>query len=283
MKVILLGGIALLLSLPLSTASAFEVTGLSTPESFIVDSESGEYFISNINGAPTNKDNNGFITKLDPNGKIIALRFIDSSKGGPLHAPKGLTMVGKTLYVTDIDHVKGYNTESGQLVQDIDFAQFGASFLNDLTHDAQGNLYVSDMTGNFIVRIDTIEQHKVSIVVKGVHLGQPNGLVIHPKTKNLVMVSWAEGKVVEITSQGTLKPLITKTFKNLDGVDFDPDGTLYFSSFTEGKIYRVSVDGKVSIFQEGLKTPADINIDQKKNLLLVPSFEGNSARTIPLK
>ena len=92
------GPLALLFSLlSLSNAYPFEVTGLSTPESFIVDPETGNYFISNINGGPADKDNNGFITKLDPDGKVIALKFIDASKGTPLHAPKGLAIVGKNL------------------------------------------------------------------------------------------------------------------------------------------------------------------------------------------
>lgn len=266
-----------------STAFGFEVTGLSTPESFIVDEETGNYFLSNINGGPTDKDNNGFITQLDSSGKITRLKFIDSTKGGPLHAPKGMTVVGKILYVTDIDHVKGYDKNSGMLAHDIDLTQFNGSFLNDLTHDSKGNVYVSDMLGNFIAKIDPSRQHRISIVAKGPQLGQPNGLAIHPKTGRLVMVSFESGKVAEVTPEGALKPLIDQTFKNLDGVDFDSAGNLYFSSFTGGVVYKLTPDGKLSPFQENLKTPADINIDRKNTLLLIPSFEGNSAKTIPLK
>ena len=42
----------------------FDVPDLETPESFIVDPSNGEYYISNINGSPVTRDNNGFITKL---------------------------------------------------------------------------------------------------------------------------------------------------------------------------------------------------------------------------
>ncbi len=284
MRTALRSGFRVLLSLlPFSTAFAFEVTDLSTPESFIVDEETGNYFISNINGGPADKDNNGFITQLDPSGKVVRLKFIDSTKGGPLHAPKGMTVVGKILYVTDIDHVKGYDKNSGMLAHDIDLTEFNATFLNDLTHDAKGNLYVSDTLSEFIARIDPNQHHRVSIVAKGPQLGRPNGLNMHPKTNQLVMVSLGSGKVAEVTPQGALKPLIGQTFKNLDGIDFDSAGNLYFSSFTGGQIYKITLDGKLSLFQENLKTPADINIDRKNNLLLVPSFEGNKAFTIPLK
>jgi hypothetical protein len=45
----------------------------------------------------------------------------------------------------------------------------------------------------------------------------------------------------------------------------------------------VGVDGKVSVLREGLVTPADINIDRTKGLLLIPSFDADSARAIPLE
>ncbi|TAK06761.1 MAG: hypothetical protein EPO39_08065 [Candidatus Manganitrophaceae bacterium] len=273
----------LLTLLSFSTGAAFEVTGLSTPESFIVDEETGNYFISNINGSPIDKDNNGFITKLDPSGKVLQMKFIDSTKGGPLHAPKGMAVVGKILYVTDIDHVKGYDKNSGMLAHDVDLSQFGATFLNDLTHDAKGNLYVSDTFSEFIARIDPSREHRISMVAKGPQLGQPNGLAIHPKTNSLIMVSMGSGKVAEVTPPGALKPLVDQTFKNLDGIDFDSAANLYFSSHTGGQIYKLTLDGKLSLFQENLKTPADIGIDRKNNLLLVPSFQGDRAFTIPLK
>jgi sugar lactone lactonase YvrE len=266
---------------PLSMA--FEVNGLATPESFIADRRSGGYFISNINGAPTDKDNNGFITKLDGAGTIVALKFIDGTKGAPLHAPKGLAIVGDYLFVTDIDHVKGYDRADGTLRFDLDFTPFGASFLNDLTRDEEGNLYVTDMMSNFIAKIEPARAYAISIVAKGAHLGQPNGLTVNPKTNGLVMVNWESGQLLGVAPNGTLTPLLPQTFKNLDGVEFDDAGALYFSSFTAGKIYRAAPDGTVTVLRENLTTPADIGIDRKKKVLLVPSFEGNSAMTIPLR
>ena len=107
--------IAYLETLTLATAAAtgFEVTGLSHPVCFIVDPGTGDYFIANVNGAPAARDNNGFITKLDPQGQVVALKFIGPSKAAPLHAPKGLAVVGKTLYVLDLDRVRGYDTGAG--------------------------------------------------------------------------------------------------------------------------------------------------------------------------
>ena len=85
---------------------------------------------------------------------MIALKFIRSSQTSPLHAPKGLAIVGKTLYVLDLDHVRGYDTERGGVVLDIDMTPYKARFLNDLTRDANGILYLSDSQSNFIARIE---------------------------------------------------------------------------------------------------------------------------------
>lgn len=268
------------------SAFAFEVKGLKTPESFIADPSTGNYFISNINsGGPNGKDDDGFITKLDKDGKIIALTFIDGkNKEITLNAPKGLDIIGNVLYVTDIDFVRGFDKETGKLLHDIDFKPFNASSLNDLTHDSVGNLYVSGWFGNVIFKIDTKNNHKVSVIAKGNSLGAPNGLNIHPKTNKLITVTWESGKVQEIDSSGSIKILIEdKRFKNLDGIDFDNNGNMFVSSFTGGEVYKITPDLKIEIFLKGLTSPADINIDRKNNLLLIPSFEGNSARTAEIK
>ncbi|MBI5747893.1 MAG: SMP-30/gluconolactonase/LRE family protein [Nitrospinae bacterium] len=268
------------------SVSAFEVQGLKTPESFIADPSTGNYFISNINGGgPGGKDDDGFITKLDKDGKIINLTFIDGrNKDITLNAPKGLDIIGNVLYVTDIDFVRGFDKETGKLLYDLDFKAFNASSLNDLTHDSQGNLYVSDWIGNFIFKVETRNNHKVSVVAKGNTLGGPNGLNIHPKTNKLINVTWETGKVQEIDSSGSVKILVEdKRFKTLDGIDFDNNGNMFVSSFTGGEVYKITPDLKVDVFLKGLTSPADINIDKKNNLLLIPSFEGNSAKTAVIK
>ncbi len=270
----------------LPTAFAFEVKDLKTPESFISDPSTGNYFISNINGGgPNGKDDDGFITKLDNAGKIISLNFIDGkNKEIALNAPKGLDIIGNVIYVSDIDFIRGFDKESGKLLYDIDVKAFNAVSLNDLTHDFQGNLYASDWIGNSIFKIETKNNHKISAIAKGAALGGPNGLNIHPLSGKLINVTWETGKIQEIDSAGSIKIIAEdKRFKNLDGIDFDNKGNMYVSSFTGGEIYKIAPDLKIEVFLKGLTTPADINIDRKKNLLLIPSFEGNSAKSIEIK
>ena len=270
-------------TLPLSgLAHAFEVKGLRTPESFIVDPSTGAYFMSNINGKPTQKDNNGFITKLDKTGKIIKLKFVEGGKKGvTLHAPKGLAVIDSILYATDIDFVRGFDKETGEPVYDLDFTEYGSAFLNDLTHDSEGNLYATDMLAQMILKIETRNGNKASVLVKDARLNGPNGIVVNPQTGNLIVVTWDTGSILDVDPAGQIRVLLdSQGLKNLDGVDLDEAGNLYTSSFTDGRIYKISPDfKKVKLFKEGLNSPADINMDRANHLLLIPFFNENKART----
>ncbi len=74
------------------------VVGFLTPESVLDDSAQDIYFVSNINGSPLTKDNNGFISRLRPDGAIEVLKFIEGGRGGvTLNAPKGLAVLSRSL------------------------------------------------------------------------------------------------------------------------------------------------------------------------------------------
>src|SRR4051812_7485856 len=71
------------------------IVGFQTPESVLWDSTLDVYFVSNINGNPGAKDGNGYISVVEPAGRIRDSIFI---KG--LNAPKGMTFVADTVWVT---------------------------------------------------------------------------------------------------------------------------------------------------------------------------------------
>jgi sugar lactone lactonase YvrE len=168
-------------------------------------------------------------------------------------------------------------------VHDIDMSPHKAAFLNDLTRDSEGKLYLSDSQANFVARIEPAREHRVTILARGAQLAGANGLCIQPTTGRLAVVTWGSGQVLELTKQGDVKPWLHRRFAKLDGADFDAEGNLYFSAYAEGKVYRAGGDGNVSVFREGLVTPADINVDRAKRLLLIPSFDANSVSAIPLE
>src|SRR5216117_3947552 len=129
------------------------VAGFSTPESVLHDSAQDIYFVSNVNGSPTAKDNNGFISRVRPDGAVENLKFIEGGHGGAtLNAPKGLALLGDTLWVADIDMVRSFDAKTGAPRDSVSLAGLGAVFLNDIAIAQTGALYITD-TG---IRFDDV-------------------------------------------------------------------------------------------------------------------------------
>lgn len=270
-------------------ADALQVTGLQDPESFLADPSGAQYFISNVNGAPGAKDNNGFITKLDKTGAVSQLQFIRGGDGNVvLHAPKGMAIAGRVLYVADLDSLRGFDASTGRPVLTVSLAavpvakQTQAPDLADVAYDGRGLLYASDPATDTIYRIDTNDHHAVSILVRDSSLAGPHGLAVHPRSGHLIVVSWKKGTILEVSREGAITELVSNgffssRFRNLDGVDFDNWGNMYVSDLTAGKIWRMRPDHHFDVIAEYLHSPADISVDRENHLILVPYLYGNAA------
>lgn len=274
-----------LMSLP---THAVQVLGLQSPHSFLGDPSGKAYFISNVNGEPEARDNNGFITKLDSEGKIVTLKFIAGGDGSvELHAPKGMALVDRMLYVVDLDQLRGFDKNTGKPLITVSLAgQPNAArsriTLTDVAANGQGLLYLSDTAGNTIYRVDSLHQHAVSVFVHDERLAGPSGVAVHPKNGHIIVVSWSKGKILDITPEGALTELVsngffTSRFENLSGVDFDRWGNMYVSDQTKGKIWRMTPDKRFQVIAEYLLAPADISIDRGNNLILVPYQHAHAA------
>src|SRR5690606_728938 len=89
--------------------------GFSTPESVLYDADSDLYLVSNINGEPTGVDDNGYITRISPDGTISDAKWIDGAKDNvKLDAPKGMAIVDGVLYVADITTVRQFDAKTGE-------------------------------------------------------------------------------------------------------------------------------------------------------------------------
>ncbi len=278
-------GIVVMIFSGASPATALQIKKLKGPQSFLADPNHPGYFISNVNGEPTAHDNNGFITKLDGNGKVVDLQFIRGGDGGTvLHAPKGMAIADNVLYVADLNALRGFDTATGRSVVTVRMPRGSprSQGLADVVYDGEGLLYVSDTEANTIYRIDIRRNHAVSLLVRDEALAGPRGLAVHPKTGHLIVVSWNKGKILEVDTKGTITVLVSNSFfssrfKNLDGVDFDRWGNMYVSDFTAGKVWRMRPDQRFHVIAEHLPTPADIGVDRANHLILVPYFYGNAA------
>lgn len=269
------------------------IAGFSTPESVLHDSVQDIYLVSNINGSPTAKDNNGFISRVRPDGAIENLKFIEGGRAGvTLNAPKGLAVTGDTLWVADIDVVRAFNARTGSPIDSIKLDSAGAVFLNDVAV-TNGALYITD-TG---IRFDDVgnvlhpgpdrvfrvgPDRKLSVAARGDSLGWPNGITVDPVGKRFIIVSFGAAKTVLAWKPGDRAPrVIAKGAGGFDGVEVVGNRILV-SSWTDSTVSAYETGTEVKVIT-GVPAPADIGYDAKRNRVLIPIFTGNRIEVWQLK
>ncbi len=262
-------------------AHAFTLSQFESPDSVVTDPEDGTYYVSNSPGSALEPGGKGYISKINPKGTIVIQRFIGGKPKAPLlDAPKGLVVAGRTLYIADITAVKGFDKKTRRLTARVDLAPLGAKLLNGLAYDEAGHLYVSDVLANRIFKIDLDKNFAASVFVDDARLGGPTGLVVNPKTKHLMAVTWHTGRLMEIDGVGRIHAL-KRGLSTLKGLDYDGKGNIYVSSLEKGEIYRIPNFGRgtLSIYLGDLTAPSDISFDRRRNELLIPSLQGNTITT----
>lgn len=255
------------------------VTGFSTPESVLHDPVADVYLVSNINGDPLDKDDNGFISRVSPEGEVLELGWIDgAAEDVTLNAPKGMAVQDSTLYVADIDCIRMFDRSTGAPRADVCLPD--AAFLNDVASAEDGSVFFTD-TGvqagpeglvpsgaDAVYRL--IDDERVVAVSKDPSLGGPNGIAVG--RLGIMVVSFVSGEVYRLTAEGERTDVMPASERQLDGIEMLSDGGFVMSSWGDSAIYRIAGDGTVSRPIQGVEAPADIGYDATRNRVLVPLF-----------
>jgi sugar lactone lactonase YvrE len=264
--------------------------GLMTPESVLYDAASDTYLVSNINGSPVEADNNGFISKLSPDGKVLEAKWIEGGKKGvKLSAPKGMVIAKGVLYVSDLDSVRMFDAKTGKAKGEVKVK--GATFLNDVAAGPDGKVYVSDTgvklgakgfepTGTDAVYV--LEGKKAKALAKSPELGGPNGLLVDNNGVHVVTFGSGELYTMVGARTGGRQGVVKLPKGSLDGIEATPNGLL-ISSWEGESVYLRKADGSFTPVLSGLKAPADIGYDSKRNRVLVPRFMENKVEAYDLK
>ncbi len=244
-------------------------TLLKVPESVLFDAKSKILYIANIDGQPAEKDGKGSIGKVDLSGKIIAVEWVSG-----LNAPKGMGKYKNTLYVSDLTEVVAIDIKTGKIIQKIPVE--GSVFLNDITIDKKGVVYVSDSRGKKIYRI---ENGQASLFME--NLKGPNGLLMH-KDDFYVL---DQGAMYKIGADKSLTMITDGMEGGTDGIE-NVKGKDYIVSCWGGVIYYVDEKGnkqKLLDTREQKINSADIGFDPKTKTVYVPTFWKNSVVAYQVK
>src|ERR1043165_5380471 len=100
------------------------IANFHSPESARYDADQDVWFVSNIAGFGSEKDGRGYIVRIQA-GKLDSMSVfaISGRNGVQLDAPKGMAIQGDTLWVADIDVVRGFDRRTGAPVGTIDLKQ----------------------------------------------------------------------------------------------------------------------------------------------------------------
>jgi hypothetical protein len=261
------------------------ITGFERPESVLHDKKNDVYLVSNIKGGPRDVDNNGFISRVSPSGQVLQLKWIAGGVNGvTLNAPKGSTISDGVLYVADIDNLRKFDARTGQPLGSIFFQN--ATFLNDVTSDHEGNVFVTDIGFTTVPAFgpsgtDAIykvsRKGKLSVIAQGnALLHHPNGIAVLPNGKlQVVTYDPFDGtkELFTINMGGHKSNVIAMPAGLMDGVVVLDKHNLLVSSWESNSVYLVKSNGSISVVASGFTYfPSDIGWDSKRDRLLVPQL-----------
>lgn len=282
-----------LLTVVTDTATAAEWTAqklweteavFKNPESALYDEQRGVIYVSNINGDASAKDGNGFISRLSTDGKVLDVQWVTG-----LNGPKGLGRVGNKLYAADIDALVEIDIKQGKISHRYEAA--GAQFLNDVTTDRRGNVYVSDMVANRIYRL---HGGRLKVWLESTALDNPNGL--HADGARMIEGAWgvmaAGGFSTPVPGRVKVISMRDKSIRdfggsqpvgNMDGIELLPDGQVLATDWMVGKLITVALDGTVKVLVNLHQGTADVGYMSKKKIALLPMMKDGTVIAYQLK
>ena len=264
---------------PLSTQ---KISGLKMPES-VVQATDGRVFVSEINGFGV--DGDGQISVIEAGQVKLFAKGLDD--------PKGLAIIGQSLYVADNKRILKLALSGPKQGQAEVFAAATAfpvtpMFLNDLEADLAGNLYVSDSgdlkgKGGAVYQINA--QGQVRLLINGQQDNRilaPNGLLMDDTGDVLMVVDFASGILYSYNLATKQLLDIADGFGGGDGVVHHANGSMFVSDWKNGKVFRLDMNGEVTPLAATYQSAADIALTKDEKVLMVPDMKAGELDFIVL-
>lgn len=246
------------------------IDSIPAPESVAVGPD-GAWYVSSFGKFGTKGD--GAVYRVDPEKgtrEVFAPGLDD---------PCGLLLLGNTLWVADREGV--YRVTRGRVERVYASKDFPRKlhFLNDLAPGKGGAFYVSD-TGDSTVAghgaVFVLAPGERPTVLPGSDTAQfsANGL-LPGNGDTLYVVGYRTGVLSVTDGHGAWRE-ISKGLGSPDGIDAAGKDGFYVSDNVGGDLFLVPrASGKPVKLTSGLKSPADLVVDHRRGLLIVPENSGN--------
>lgn len=240
------------------------------PESIEFDYVNNRWLVAN--------KSNGTILARSANGTLSTFASGFASSG-----PYGIEIVGNYLYACASGGTL-YKFNLGTGGAPVSSTNLGATFLNGITHDNVGNLYITDFTAKKIYRFNT-NSGQFNVFVDNL-AKSPNGILFDEAANRCVFVNWGSAAPIMAVNltDSTTSTIANTNLSNCDGLARDGQGNWYVASWGLNGISRFSSDfstGPTTVVS-GLSNPADIFYNTVTDTLAVPNSgtSGNNANTV---
>jgi sugar lactone lactonase YvrE len=256
------------------------VQGLGFPESVRYDPEQDVYFVSNMVGPGSDKDGNAYIARIPAATLGPVTMFVQGGKNGAvLDAPKGMALQGDTLWVADIDVLRGFHRHTGAPLAVLDLRPQGAVLLNDVAAGPDG-LRVTD-TGIAMTRKGVLYRggdkifavgpgRAVSLMAQGKELRRPNGITWDPDGRRWIVVSFHpfRSEVYTVGTDGR-RTVLASGLGKFDGVERLADGRLLVTAWSDSSLHVFSGRESQRLVRD-LWQPADLGVDTRRGRVAIP-------------
>jgi hypothetical protein len=263
------------------------VDGLSQPEALSFDAAHNVYFVSNANGSPGMKDGNGFISRISADGVMDSLHFIQGGRDGvQLDSPMGSRVQGDTLWVLDVDKLRGFDTKTGKPYITVDLSPLKALFLNDLAIDSTGEFYITDTgiqvgadgklnhTGPDRI-LHVAHDRSISVAASTALLSSPDGIDWDIRAKRFILAPFA-GPSVQEWRIGDPGPQDIAPGKGMfDGVEVEANGQILITSWNDSSVSTLEGPKLVPRIAKLSYQPADVSMDAGRARVGIVSLVAN--------
>jgi sugar lactone lactonase YvrE len=288
-----------------SLVKTIDLAPRARPES-ITRGWGGRLYVSIQGPSADNETADGEIVQVDAKTGAVT-PFVPP--GQKLRNPRGLAFTGEWLVVTDTTNVWKID-EAGQvsLAAEPSAYPFPPVFFNDAAPETGGRaIYVSEMgpgravqrdPGGYLWPPDSAQAEDIPTGARVYRIALKDGTVRNvftPTRKvlvtngiteskrdraHLLAVDFFHGSVVDVDVATDYNRLVaTGPFRGADGIEQAADGTIYVSSYENGKVWSMDPLGEnvrkvfdlaIDLGRTGRQTLADLALDESTGLLYVP-------------
>lgn len=249
-----------------TATETWRLGGLKLPESVIFDQAGNRLIVGSMGAFGPDAGADGYLSVVSPEGAMVTEKW---STG--LNDPKGMAIVGSSLYVADSNGLVEISLADGKIVTV--HALPGAQFLNDVATDGT-NIYVSDIMAQAIFRLSNgVAENWLTSEA----LQTPNGLYVDGDS--LIVGAMGTGMkpdfsfetkggllLVDIASKAITPFAGASEMSTTDGVARLGD-RLIFDDNPNGVIYAYADDKATSI---ATLAPGTADLWARGNMLYVP-------------